>query len=55
MASDVILEMAGVPIKITEDVINVVKRQAPGTWLPIKIKRDGIEMLIIAKFPTLSL
>ncbi|SEQ35807.1 ChaN family lipoprotein [Nitrosomonas ureae] len=55
MASDVILEMAGVPIKITEDVINVVKRQAPGTWLPIKIKRDDIEMLIIAKFPALSL
>ncbi|SEF53436.1 ChaN family lipoprotein [Nitrosomonas ureae] len=54
MASDVILEMAGVPIKITEDVINVVKRQAPGTWLPIKIKRDDIEMLIIAKFPALS-
>ncbi|ALQ52463.1 ChaN family lipoprotein [Nitrosomonas ureae] len=55
MVSDVILEMAGVPIKITEDVINVVKRQAPGTWLPIKIKRDDIEMLIIAKFPALSL
>lgn len=55
MASDVILEMAGVPMRITEDVINVVKRQAPGTWLPIKIKRDDLEMLIIAKFPALSL
>lgn len=55
MASDVILEMAGVPIKITEDVINVVKRQAPGTWLPIKIKRNDIEMLVIAKFPALNL
>ncbi|WP_295623906.1 ChaN family lipoprotein [uncultured Nitrosomonas sp.] len=55
MASDVILEMAGVPIKATEDVINVVKRQAPGTWLPIKIERDGIEVLVIAKFPTLNL
>ncbi|WP_242447206.1 ChaN family lipoprotein [Nitrosomonas supralitoralis] len=55
MASDVILEMAGVPIRLTEDVINIVKRQAPGTWLPIKIKRDDLEMLIIAKFPALSL
>ncbi len=53
MDSDVILEMAGLPIVITEDVITIVKRQAPGTWLPIKIKRDDVEMLIIAKFPAL--
>ena len=52
--SDVILEMAGVPIKATEDVITVVKRQAPGTWLPIKIKRDEHELTIIAKFPPLT-
>lgn len=54
MDSDVILEMAGIPIKVTEDVINVVKRQAPGTWLPIKIMRDNREMQIIAKFPPLK-
>ena len=54
MDSDVILEMAGIPIKATEDVINVVKRQAPGTWLPIRIMRDNREMQIIAKFPPLK-
>lgn len=54
MDSDVIVEMAGVSIKATDDVINVVKRQAPGTWLPIKIKRDNQDMEIIAKFPPIK-
>ena len=52
--ADVILEMAGVPIKNTEDVITIVKRQAPGTWLPLKIRRDDQEMQMIAKFPALQ-
>lgn len=50
--SDVILEMAGLPLKQTEDVVNIVKRQAPGTWLPLKIKRDEQIIEVIAKFPT---
>ena len=49
--SDVILEMAGRPLKHTEDVVNIVKRQAPGTWLPLKIKRDEQIIEVIAKFP----
>ena len=49
--SDVILEMAGVPVKTLEDVTTIVKRQAPGTWLPMKVKRDDQEMQVIAKFP----
>lgn len=51
--SDLILEMAGVAVKEIEDVINIVKRQAPGTWLPMKIRRDEQELQIIAKFPEL--
>lgn len=54
MVSDVIVEMAGVTIKVTDDVINVVKRQAPGTWLPIKIKRDNQDMEIVAQFPPIK-
>jgi len=50
----VILEMAGLPLKNTEDVVTIVKRQAPGTWMPLKIKRDDQEMQIIAKFPLLK-
>ena len=52
--SDVILEMAGLPLKNTEDVVTIVKRQAPGTWMPLKIKRDDQEIQIIAKFPLLK-
>lgn len=52
--SDVILEMAGLPLKNTEDVVAIVKRQAPGTWLPLKIRRDDQEMEVIAKFPKLK-
>uniref|UniRef100_UPI0035B44794 PDZ domain-containing protein n=1 Tax=Nitrosomonas sp. TaxID=42353 RepID=UPI0035B44794 len=51
MESDVIVEMAGLSLQTTEDVINIVRRQAPGTWLPIKIKRDNQDMEIVAKFP----
>ncbi len=51
MDSDVIIEMAGTPVKVMDDVTAIVRRQAPGTWLPIKIIRDSAEMLIIAKFP----
>ena len=52
--ADVILEMAGIPIRNTEDVIAIVKRQAPGTWLPLKIRRNNHEIQAIAKFPVLT-
>lgn len=52
--ADVILEMAGVTLETTDDVINIVKRHAPGTWLPLKVKRKDEEMEIIAKFPPLE-
>ncbi|SES93133.1 PDZ domain-containing protein [Nitrosomonas marina] len=53
-SADVILEMAGMALETTDDVINIVKRHAPGTWLPLKIKRDDSETEIIAKFPPLT-
>ncbi len=51
--ADVILEMAGIKLEVTDDVITIVKRHAPGTWLPLKVKRNNQEMEIIAKFPPL--
>ncbi|SEN48317.1 ChaN family lipoprotein [Nitrosomonas marina] len=53
-SADVILEMAGMALETTDDVINIVKRHAPGTWLPLKIKRDDSEREIVAKFPPLT-
>jgi uncharacterized iron-regulated protein len=52
--SDLIIEAAGVPIKRLDDIVNIVKRQAPGTWLPLKLKRGGDIMEVIAKFPATS-
>ena len=34
-----------------DDIIGIVKRQAPGTWLPLKLKRGGDIIELIAKFP----
>ncbi|KIO49272.1 signal protein PDZ [Nitrosospira sp. NpAV] len=49
--SDLITEAASVTIKRMNDIVDIVKRQAPGTWLPLKLKRGGETMEIIARFP----
>jgi hypothetical protein len=51
---DVILEAAGITISRTDDIVNVVRRQAPGTWLPLRLKRGGEgNVEAVAKFPAL--
>ena len=49
---DILSEAAGEPLKEFMDLRTVVQRQAPGTWLPLKIKRQNETLEIIAKFPT---
>jgi S1-C subfamily serine protease len=49
--ADIIVEAAGVPVKRTEDIVETVKRQPPGTWLPLTLKRGSDTSEIIAKFP----
>ncbi|MGI9508995.1 MAG: ChaN family lipoprotein [Geminicoccaceae bacterium] len=48
---DKILEAAGVALSDTSDLIGIVQQQAPGTWLPLAIERDGETLEIVAKFP----
>jgi hypothetical protein len=48
---DVFLEVAGKPVKQFSDVADAVRRQAPGTWLPMVVRRGGERLEIIAKFP----
>lgn len=48
---DVILEVAAQPAKSILVLRSVVQRQVPGTWLPLKVRRDGKELEIIARFP----
>ena len=48
---DAILQAAGVTLEDTADLIGIVQQQAPGTWLPLSIERDGETLEIVAKFP----
>ena len=50
---DAILQAAGVTLTDTAGLIGIVQRQAPGTWLPLEIERDGKTIEIVAKFPAL--
>jgi len=53
-AGDIVVEIAGRPAKQAADVAEAVGRQAPGTWLPLRVKRDGQLVDVIAKFPPLA-
>ncbi|MGA7181173.1 MAG: ChaN family lipoprotein [Thiobacillaceae bacterium] len=50
-AGDLITEVAGRPVKSPEDLRAAVMRQAPGTWLPLKVRRGFFEMEMVARFP----
>jgi len=48
---DVIIEIAGVRPEQAIEVAAAVARQAPGTWLPLKIQRGSRTLEFVAKFP----
>lgn len=50
-AEDRILEAAGRPLANAGDLIAIIRRQAPGTWLPIKVRRGAEILDMVAKFP----
>jgi uncharacterized iron-regulated protein len=50
-AGDHVVRAAGVETKIPDELVEIVGRQAPGTWLPLSIRRDGQEIDVVAKFP----
>jgi len=51
---DIIETIAGERAATVDDVIAAVARQAPGTWLPISIRRGGQTLEIVARFPPRS-
>jgi uncharacterized iron-regulated protein len=51
LKGDVIVKIAGEAAQDTNDVIATVRRQAPGTWLPILIKRGDETLEVVARFP----
>jgi S1-C subfamily serine protease len=50
-AGDFVVRAAGLEMRNSNDLVEIVGRQAPGTWLPLSIRRDGQEIDLIAKFP----
>lgn len=48
---DVVAEAAGVAVRTPQAMRQMIERQAPGTWLPLKVRRDGQELEIVARFP----
>jgi len=50
-ADDEILTAAGYPTARLPDLIDIVQRMAPGTWLPLTVRRGDEDMEIVAKFP----
>lgn len=51
---DIVVAIAGRKAVTAGDVVSAVGRQAPGTWLPLRVRRDGNEIEIVAKFPPSS-
>jgi S1-C subfamily serine protease len=50
-SGDVVVTVAGAPARNAGDVIDAVRRQAPGTWLPITVRRGAESMELVARFP----
>jgi len=48
---DQVMRAAGLETRNSDELVEIVGRQAPGTWLPLSIRRDGQEIDVIAKFP----
>jgi hypothetical protein len=51
MAGDIVVEAAGLAMADPADLVAVIQRQAPGTWLPLLIERGGEHVELVARFP----
>ncbi len=50
-AGDLISVAAGRTMGSPRELRQAVARQAPGTWLPLKVRRGGEDLEIVARFP----
>lgn len=53
-AEDVIVEVAGAPVKRSMALIATIRAQPAGTWLPMKVRRGGATVELVVKFPAKS-
>ena len=48
---DLIQRAAGFEVQTSQQLIDVIQRQAAGTWLPLEVWRDEASIELIARFP----
>lgn len=48
---DVVTQIAGRPVQHSRDVSAAVMRTAPGTWLPLAVRRGERSLELVARFP----
>lgn len=51
LSGDRVISAAGVRIANAAELITTIKRQPPGTWLPLRVNRGGRSLELVAKFP----
>lgn len=51
LAGDVVLAAAGREVRRQSELVDTVRRQAPGTWLPLRLRRGQETIELVAKFP----
>ena len=51
LVGDVIVQMAGAVVKSASEMVAAVQRQPAGTWLPIVVRRNGVTVDLVARFP----
>ncbi len=50
-AGDLIVELAGQPLRDMQALRGAVQRQLAGTWLPLKVRRGGADIELVVRFP----
>jgi S1-C subfamily serine protease len=50
-AGDVIETAAGVDVRRPADLTAINRRQAPGTWLPLRVHRGEAMLDLVGRFP----
>lgn len=50
-AGDAILTAGGRPVRSAGEVTAAVRRQPPGSWLPLEVRRTGRSRLVVVRFP----
>jgi membrane-associated protease RseP (regulator of RpoE activity) len=50
-SGDRLVELAGRPATSSAEAVSAIRRQPPGTWMPLRINRGDSDLDLIVKFP----